>query len=166
MAAGYACQFGDDNHPAQWLITHLQPPGTITVCEDDFPMAVIHLLAVQLGADPEKLYDTVKRHVDREAARQAKEADKAKRAEHLAQAVADIHEPLDSAPDEVYAAQQAAITAGAFDPPEEGPESLTLDICRQCGKRIDSLNPDCADPGSHKNRIGGYPVGLDDRTRP
>lgn len=72
MAAGYACQFGDDNHPAQWLITHLQPPGTITVCEDDFPMAVIHLLAVQLGADPEKLYDTVKRHVDREAAKAAK----------------------------------------------------------------------------------------------
>lgn len=93
-APAYGCQLQGDgeSHQVAWLITHLNPAGTISLCDDDFAIGVIHLLATDLGADPERLYDTIKRFTDREQARQAKEADKA------ASNAADAAGPLDPEP--------------------------------------------------------------------
>lgn len=81
---GYGCALGDDTHQVTWLVTHLKPASTISLCEDDFAIGLIHLIATDLGTDPERLYDAIKKHVDREAARQAKADARA--------AVADPHD--------------------------------------------------------------------------
>ena len=106
-APAYGCQLQGEgeSHQVSWLITHLNPPGTISLCDDDFAIGIIHLLATDLGADPERLYDTIKRFTDREKARQDKEA---------ARAAADGTGPPD--PAATHAAQQEAIAAGALDP--------------------------------------------------
>ena len=77
MAPAYGCQLQGEgeNHQVSWLITHLNPAGTISLCDEDFAIGVIHLLATDLGADPERLYAALERFVKAEAARQAKEAD-------------------------------------------------------------------------------------------
>lgn len=69
MTTDYGCAFGDASHQVNWLITHLSPPLTVSVCDDDFPMAVIPLLASSLGVDQGRLYESVKRFVDREQAK-------------------------------------------------------------------------------------------------
>lgn len=84
MSTDYGCALGDGTHRVNWLITHLQPPMTISLCDDDFPVGVIPLLAAELGVDPGRLYDSVKRFVDREQARQAKTGHKAAEADYLA----------------------------------------------------------------------------------
>lgn len=75
----YECAFGDGTagHPVNWLITRLQPAATISLCGDDFPVGIIPVLASELGVDQARLYDTIKRFVDREQAREAKQAGKA-----------------------------------------------------------------------------------------
>lgn len=77
MSTDYGCAFGDASHQVNWLLTHLNPALTVSVCDDDFPLAVIPLLASALGVDQGRLYESVKRFVDREQAREAREATKA-----------------------------------------------------------------------------------------
>lgn len=74
--SGYQCMSEGCTNPVSWLVTHMNPAGTFSLCADDFPVMVINILAEELGADPERLYDAIKRHVDREAARAAKAVDK------------------------------------------------------------------------------------------
>lgn len=81
---GYGCAGDDCPNPVNWLLTHMQPPGTLSVCDDHLPVFAIGMLAAHLGVDAGKLYDVVKRHVDREAAKQAKAAEQAQAAEQAA----------------------------------------------------------------------------------
>jgi hypothetical protein len=74
MSTSYGCAFGDETHKVNWLITRLQPAATISLCDEDFPVGIIPVLASELGVDGARLYDTIKRFVDREQAREAKEA--------------------------------------------------------------------------------------------
>lgn len=76
MAAGYACQWGDDNHGATILTTWLDNGATIPLCPEHFSPAMINIIAVDLGVDPTRFYDGVKRLLDREAKRAADEAGK------------------------------------------------------------------------------------------
>lgn len=69
---GYGCNFCDEPRPVVWLITSLANGETLACCAEDFPVALIPLLAGELGVDPDKFYDVVKRFVDREAAKAAK----------------------------------------------------------------------------------------------
>ena len=70
---GYGCALGDESHQVNWLITRLRPAVTISLCDDDFPVGLIPLLAAELGVDQARLYDTIKRFTDREQAREAKQ---------------------------------------------------------------------------------------------
>ena len=67
MAFAYGCQLQGEGeqHQVSWLITHLNPAGTISLCDDDFAIGVIHLLATDLGADPERLYAALERFLER-----------------------------------------------------------------------------------------------------
>lgn len=76
-ATGYGCALGDDTHKVNWLITRLRPAVTISLCEEDFPVGIIPVLASELGVDGGRLYDTIKRFTDREQAREAREAEQA-----------------------------------------------------------------------------------------
>lgn len=76
MAAGYTCAFGDEPHNATVIMTWLDRGSTIAFCDDDLPVALVNILAVDMGIDPTRFYDAVKRHVDKEAKRQRAEAEK------------------------------------------------------------------------------------------
>ncbi len=70
---GYECILGDEPHAASWLQTNLDTGATVSVCSEHFPVALIGGLASELGVEADRLYDAVKRFVDREAKRQADE---------------------------------------------------------------------------------------------
>ena len=70
---GYGCAGDDCRNPVNWLLTHMNPPGTLSVCDDHAPVFMIGLLAGVLGVDNARLYDVIRKHVDREAKRQAGE---------------------------------------------------------------------------------------------
>lgn len=72
MAAGYECIGEDCPKPVNWLVTHMSPPGTLAICDDDFPVIVIPVLAQALGVDAGRLYDVIRKHVDKEAKAAAK----------------------------------------------------------------------------------------------
>lgn len=72
MAAGYGCANEECQRPVNWLITHLNPPLTLSTCDEDSPVFLIPILAAELGVDADKLYDAIRRHVDREAKAAAK----------------------------------------------------------------------------------------------
>lgn len=74
MSTDYGCALGGPDHKVNWLVTRLSPALTISLCDEDFPVGLIPLLGSELGVDPARLYDAVKRFVDREQAREAKAA--------------------------------------------------------------------------------------------
>ena len=71
---GYGCAGEDCRNPVNWLLTHMNPPATISVCDDHYPVFAIGMLAAELGVDTGRLYDVIRKHVDREAKRLAAEA--------------------------------------------------------------------------------------------
>lgn len=77
MSLGYGCAGDDCENPVNWLLTHMSPPGTLSVCDDHAPVFMIGLLAGQLGVDNARLYDAIRKHVDREAKAAAKAATQA-----------------------------------------------------------------------------------------
>lgn len=92
MTMGYGCAADDCTNPVNWLLTHMNPPGTLSVCDDHAPVFTIGLLAGQLGVDNGGLYDVIKRYVDKQAklqaaadlgARQAQAAEAAKARTHM-----------------------------------------------------------------------------------
>lgn len=76
--AGYLCELGDEDHPAEFIFTSLANGQTTAFCAEDAPIALIGALAASLGVESSPLYDVVKRYVDREAASEAKAAEAAK----------------------------------------------------------------------------------------
>lgn len=73
---GYQCQFCEGARPVAVLMTWLATGATVSVCEEDMSPALIHVLAIDLGVDPTKFYDAVKRFVDRAAKAEASESEK------------------------------------------------------------------------------------------
>lgn len=71
---GLICEFCNGQHPVIMLVTNLSSGDTLTICAEDVSVALVPLLAGNLGVDPQRFYDAVKRFVDREAAREAKAA--------------------------------------------------------------------------------------------
>lgn len=72
MAAGYGCADDSCDRTVNWIVTRTDPSGTFAVCPEHFPVFLIPVLASELGVDPMRLYESVKRFTDREAAREAK----------------------------------------------------------------------------------------------
>lgn len=71
--AGYECLLcGGEHGDAVTIITSLVNGQTVALCSDDQVTGMIGGLATQLGVDGEKLYDAIRRFVDREAAKEAK----------------------------------------------------------------------------------------------
>lgn len=71
--AGYVCLLcdGENGEPIS-ITTSLQTGNTIALCQADFPTGMIGGLATELGVDPSKLYEHIKRFTDREIAKAAK----------------------------------------------------------------------------------------------
>lgn len=68
------CTFGDDHPPASVLMTWLYNGASVNMCPEDVPVGLINILATDLGVDPGKFYEYVKRFVDREAKKAAADA--------------------------------------------------------------------------------------------
>ncbi|HEV2374679.1 MAG TPA: hypothetical protein VGS19_21270, partial [Streptosporangiaceae bacterium] len=74
MTMGYGCAGDNCEQPVNWLLTHMKPAGTLSVCDDHFPVFAIGMLADFIGVDAGRLYEAIRKHVDREAAKAAKAA--------------------------------------------------------------------------------------------
>lgn len=74
MAGGYECERDGCTRAVNWLLTRISPAGTISSCDDDAAPFMIGLLATELGVDGGRLYDAIKRFVDKEATKAAKVA--------------------------------------------------------------------------------------------
>lgn len=70
--AGYECNVCESDKPVVLLLTSLVTGQTMASCADDVPVALIGQLAATLEVDGQRLYDAVKRFVDREAKSAAK----------------------------------------------------------------------------------------------
>lgn len=69
---GYGCTFDECQRPVTWLITNLSNGAVISLCDEDLSVGLVPVMAANLGVDTGKLYEAVKRLVDREAAKAAK----------------------------------------------------------------------------------------------
>lgn len=74
--AGIPCVFCDGERAAAVLMTWLANGATVNTCGECFAPAVINVLAVDLGVNPERFYAAVQRFMTAEEKRQAKEAEK------------------------------------------------------------------------------------------
>lgn len=73
--SGIPCTFGEDHPPAAVLMTWLDSGATINMCPDDLAPGLINILATDLGVDPMPFYESVKRYVDRQAKKAAKDGE-------------------------------------------------------------------------------------------
>lgn len=74
MSLGYGCPGDNCDRPVAWILTHMDPPGTLSPCEEHYPVFAIGMLATELGVDAGRLYEAIRKHVDREAKAAAKAA--------------------------------------------------------------------------------------------
>lgn len=74
--SGYQCEFCEGRNPVTVLMTWLTNGASVQVCDDDMAVALINIVAVDLGVDPTKFYDHVKRFVDKAAKQAAAEPEK------------------------------------------------------------------------------------------
>ena len=73
----YNCEFHDGQGAAQILVTWLDTGTTLALCREDFSPAMINVIAVDLGVDPTKMYEVVKRFVDKSVKAAAAETEQA-----------------------------------------------------------------------------------------
>ena len=64
---GYGCVFGDCQTQPNHMITTINPPSTISTCDEHYAPSLIPLLAAELGVDPGEFYQNVERYLAREA---------------------------------------------------------------------------------------------------
>ena len=74
MTMGYGCTADDCKNQVNWLLTHMKPAATLPVCDEHYPVFAIGMLATELGVDAGRLYEAIKKFVDREAVKAAKAA--------------------------------------------------------------------------------------------
>lgn len=72
MADG-SCDYGDTPHPRNHIITTINPPLTLELCDEHEAPGLIFILADRIGVDGQQFYAMIERWL----ARQAKEAEKA-----------------------------------------------------------------------------------------
>lgn len=80
MADGY-CDFGEEQHGRNWILTRLSPPTTIELCDEHIGPGLIPLLAFELGVDFDRLYTGIQKILERESKLTAKELAAAEAAE-------------------------------------------------------------------------------------
>lgn len=66
MADGYGCDGCDNERPVQWLLTNLAAGATLSVCGEDFPVMMVPLLAGIWEVDAGRLYEHIRKWVERE----------------------------------------------------------------------------------------------------
>lgn len=88
MADG-ACDFTDEVHGRNWIITRLSPPVTIELCDEHLAPGLTPILAAELGIEFETLYSNLDRLLKKEAIRAAKELAAAEQAEAAAEVLAE-----------------------------------------------------------------------------
>ncbi|HEV2222422.1 MAG TPA: hypothetical protein VGV89_06885 [Thermoplasmata archaeon] len=82
MADGL-CDWDDGTpHPRNHILTTLNPPATVELCDDHYGPGMIPLVAAELGLNPGDFYANVERYAKREQAK----ADKALAAAEQAEA--------------------------------------------------------------------------------
>lgn len=79
---GYVCLLGDESCTVTMLQTSLKNGATVGLCDEHEPMAYIGALAASLGVEPDRLYESIQRFVDREAKKAQAELDAAQKAEN------------------------------------------------------------------------------------
>lgn len=69
----YTCSLCDDpSDPVVQLHTNLTNGATAAIGANCLPVGLVGALAVELGTDPQRLYDTIRKFADREAKSAAK----------------------------------------------------------------------------------------------
>lgn len=119
MAGEYGCEFCNGANPVEWLLTNLAAGRTLSACADDFPVALIPVLAGELGVDADGLYDVIKAHVDQAAAQAAQDPTQGQ----SSPASEQQPPPLDGGPDTLQAR-----------PPSESPTSPGVKTTRHRAK--------------------------------
>lgn len=66
MADGQ-CDWGETPHPRNHIITTLNPPASVELCDEHYGPGLIPLLAAELGLEPGEFYAQVERIIKREA---------------------------------------------------------------------------------------------------
>lgn len=89
MADG-ACDFTDEVHGRNWIITRLSPPVTIELCDEHLAPGLTPIIAAELGIEFETLYMNLDRLLKKEAVRAAKELAAAEQAEAAGEEAPDI----------------------------------------------------------------------------
>lgn len=77
----YVCESCGGENPCTLLLVNLQSGVTDSACDADAALLLIGNLAVNLGVDPQKLYDVIQKFTAREAAKEAKAAEAAEAAQ-------------------------------------------------------------------------------------
>lgn len=67
-----ACDFTDDRHQRNWMITRIDPPHTLELCDEHLAPGLIPILASELGLEFDVLYAGIEKIVKREAAKAEK----------------------------------------------------------------------------------------------
>lgn len=81
MADGL-CDWDEGNpHPRNHILTTLNPPATVELCDDHYGPGMIPLVAAELGLDPGDFYANVERYAKREQAKAERALAKAQAAE-------------------------------------------------------------------------------------
>lgn len=71
----YVCESCAGENPCTLLLVNLQTGVTDQACDADAALLLIGNLAVNLGVDPQRLYDVIQKFTAREAAKEAKAAE-------------------------------------------------------------------------------------------
>jgi hypothetical protein len=90
MADGI-CDYGDEPHGRNWILTRLNPPISLELCDEHSPVGLLYLAAAELGMDGNEFYGKVVKIVDQAAAK----AEKDLKAAQAAQAASDPNAPDD-----------------------------------------------------------------------
>lgn len=119
----YECVWDGEPHGATFLFTHLTSGQTLQWCDEHMPAGLIPLVGAELGVDPMKFFEAVRKFVDREAKAAAKPATVTCPACEtvINGTAADIDSGLRKHTDHC-AAYQAAASAAEQDTYDPGPE--------------------------------------------
>lgn len=76
-----ACDFDDPAHGRNWILTRLNPPVTVELCDEHLAPGMIGLLAADLGVEYADLYTAIEKFLAREAKKAEKDLAAAQAAE-------------------------------------------------------------------------------------
>lgn len=111
MADGL-CDWGEETpHARNHILTTLNPPATVELCDDHYGPGLIPLLAAELGVDPGPFYTNIERYL----ARESKKADRVLADAQAAEAAQGSQDPAagdqDQADDDYQRAKAEAVAS-------------------------------------------------------